>query len=167
MGREGDDRRWDGWMASPSQWTWVWVNAGSFWWTRRPGVLQSMGSQRVRHDWVTELNWTGEWGGKNLAWARSTSMHTPVVALWPFPPSSSPFALSFVTSATFWFWRTTNRACFHCWAWLWVRKLIPFSCGLPKVECKVKLSAWTQFPHLAALQLPPSCFSRVQLCATP
>ena len=54
---EGDDRVWDGWMASPTQWTWVWVNSGSWWWTGRPGVLQSMGSQRVGHDWVTELNW--------------------------------------------------------------------------------------------------------------
>ena len=54
---EGDDRGWDGWMASPTQWTWVWVNSGSWWWTGRPGVLQFMGSQRVRHDW-TDLNWT-------------------------------------------------------------------------------------------------------------
>ena len=53
---EGDDRGWDGWMASLTQWTWVWVNSGSWWWTGRPGVLQSMGSQRVRHDWATELN---------------------------------------------------------------------------------------------------------------
>ena len=57
-GGEGDDRGWDGWMASPTQWTWVWVNSGSWWWTGRPGVLQLMGSQRVRHNWVTELNWT-------------------------------------------------------------------------------------------------------------
>ena len=57
-GGEGDDRGWDGWMASPTQWTWVWVNSGSWWWTGRFGMLQSMGSQRVRHDWVTELNWT-------------------------------------------------------------------------------------------------------------
>ena len=55
---EGDDRRWDGWMASLIQWTWVWVNSGSWWWTGKPGVLLSMGSQRVRHDWATELNWT-------------------------------------------------------------------------------------------------------------
>ena len=54
---EGDDRGWDGWMASPTQWTWVWVNSESWWWTGRPGVLQSMGLQRVRHDWATELNW--------------------------------------------------------------------------------------------------------------
>ena len=58
VGGEGDDRGWDGWMASPTPWTWVWVNSGSWWWTGRPGVLQFMGSQRVRHDWVTELNWT-------------------------------------------------------------------------------------------------------------
>ena len=55
---EGDDRRWDGWMASPIQWTWVWVNSGSWWWTGRPGMLRFMGSQRVGHDWVAELNWT-------------------------------------------------------------------------------------------------------------
>ena len=57
-GGEGDDRGWDGWMASPTQWTCVWVDSSSWWWTGRPGVLQSMGSQRVRHDWATELNWT-------------------------------------------------------------------------------------------------------------
>ena len=56
-GGEGDDRGWDGWMASPTQWTWVWVNSRSWWWTGRPGVLQFMGSQRVGHDWVAELNW--------------------------------------------------------------------------------------------------------------
>ena len=57
-GEEGDDRGWDGWMASPTQWTWVWVNSGSWWWTGRPCVLQFRGLQRVGHDWVTELNWT-------------------------------------------------------------------------------------------------------------
>ena len=55
---EGDSGGWDGWMASPTQWTWVWVNSGGWWWTGRPGMLQSMGSQRVGHDWMTELNWT-------------------------------------------------------------------------------------------------------------
>ena len=57
-GGEGDDRGWDGWMASPTWWTWVWVNSGSWWWTGRPGVLRFMGSQRVGRDWATELNWT-------------------------------------------------------------------------------------------------------------
>ena len=56
-GGEGDNRGWDGWMAPPTQWTWVWVNSGSWWWTGRLGVLQSMGLQRVGHDWATELNW--------------------------------------------------------------------------------------------------------------
>ena len=56
-GEEADGRGWDGWMTSPTQWTWVWGNFGSWWWTGRPGMLWSMGSQRVRHDWVTELNW--------------------------------------------------------------------------------------------------------------
>ena len=53
---EGDDRGWDGWMASPTQWAWVWVNSGSWWWTGRPGMLRFVGSQRVGHDWATELN---------------------------------------------------------------------------------------------------------------
>ena len=57
-GGEGDDRGWDCWMTSSTRWTWVWVNSGNWWWTERPGVLQFMGSKRVGHDWVTELNWT-------------------------------------------------------------------------------------------------------------
>ena len=55
-GREGDNRGWDGWVASLTRWTWVWVDSGSWWWIGRPGVLRFMGSQRVRHDWVTELS---------------------------------------------------------------------------------------------------------------
>ena len=51
---EGANRGWDGWMASPTRWTWVWASSGSWWWTGKPGMLQSMGSQRVRHDWATE-----------------------------------------------------------------------------------------------------------------
>ena len=56
-GGEGGNRGWDGWMASPTQWTWVWVDSSSWWWTGRPGVLWFMGSQRVGHNWVTEMNW--------------------------------------------------------------------------------------------------------------
>ena len=52
-GGEGDDRGWDGWMASLTRWTWVWVNYRSWWWTGRPGMLQFMGSRRVGHDWMT------------------------------------------------------------------------------------------------------------------
>ena len=55
-GEEEDDREWDGWMASPTQWTqWISPSSGSWWWTGKPGMLHFMGSQRVRHDWGTEL----------------------------------------------------------------------------------------------------------------
>ena len=69
---EGDDRRWNGWMASPTRWTWVWMDSGCWWWTGRPGMLRFMGLQRVRHNWATELNWTtqfyrwGNWVSKSL-----------------------------------------------------------------------------------------------------
>ena len=56
-GGERDDRGWDGWMASPTQWIWVWVDSRNWWWTGRPGVLRFMWSERVGHDWATELNW--------------------------------------------------------------------------------------------------------------
>ena len=56
-GGEGENRRWDGWMASLTWWMWLWENSRSWWWTGKTGVLQSMGSQRVRHDWATELSW--------------------------------------------------------------------------------------------------------------
>ena len=56
-GGEGDDRRWDGWMASLTLWTWVCASSGSWWWTGKPGMLQSMRSQRIEHDRVDELNW--------------------------------------------------------------------------------------------------------------
>ena len=55
---EEDDRGWDGWRASPTRCTWVWVNSGSWWWTGRPGMMQFMELQRVGHDWATKLNWT-------------------------------------------------------------------------------------------------------------
>ena len=60
-GGEGDDRWWDGWMASPTRWTWVWANSRCWWWTGKPGLLQSIGSQRVRHDQVTKQYWTDIW----------------------------------------------------------------------------------------------------------
>ena len=63
-GAEGDNRGWDGWMASPTQWTWVWASSG--WWTGKPGLLQSMGSQRVWNNWATELNWRISTAFENL-----------------------------------------------------------------------------------------------------
>ena len=68
VGGEGDDRGWDGWIASPAQWTWVWVNSGSWRWTGRLGILHSMGSQRVGHNWETELI-----NKNHLAWLLNSS----------------------------------------------------------------------------------------------
>ena len=64
-GGEGNDRGWDGWMALLTWWTWMWASSGSWWWTGKPGVLRSMGSQKVGHNWVTKLNWT-EFNNLNL-----------------------------------------------------------------------------------------------------
>ena len=86
-GGEGDDKGWDGWMASPTQWTWVWVDSGSWWWTGRPGVLPFMGLQRVdmteRLNW-TELNWWDwmPWSSFFECWVLSQLFHSP------FSPSS-------------------------------------------------------------------------------
>ena len=77
-GGEMDDRGRDGWMASLTQWTWVWVDSGSWWWTGRPGVLWFMGSQRVGHDWVTELNWPL----KEETDLRSTLVPDETISLW-------------------------------------------------------------------------------------
>ena len=79
-GGEGDDRGWDGWMASLTRWTWIWVNLGSLWWTGRPGVLWFMGLQRVGHDRATELNWRDG----HLAPPRSAGLHlgeVPIVRI--------------------------------------------------------------------------------------
>ena len=76
---EGDDRGWDGWLASPTQWTWVWVGSGSWWWTGRPGVLWFMGSQRVGHDWATELNWTEAKPMKLLFSSQNSGIHVNLV----------------------------------------------------------------------------------------
>ena len=75
VGGEGDDRGWDGWMASPTRWTLVWVNSGSWWWTGRPDMLWSMGSQRVGHDWATELNWCP------LSWSCHPTISSSVVLI--------------------------------------------------------------------------------------
>ena len=79
-----------GWMASPTQCTWIWVNSGSWWWTGRPGVLQNMGLQRVGHDWVTErLNWT-----ELLTYA--DSVHCPAVVLCGYIKPEEPRLESFI-----------------------------------------------------------------------
>ena len=93
VGGEGDNRRWDGWMTSPTQWTWVSAISGRWWRTEEPGMLQSMGSQRVRHDWVTELNWTE--GFSTLAlltfsdWTTTMEWRRQIWNMFPFCPGSS------------------------------------------------------------------------------
>ena len=67
-GGEGDNRGWDGRMASPTQWRCIWVNSGNWWWTGRHGVLCSMESWRVRYDWGTELNWTEQQTLSSMVW---------------------------------------------------------------------------------------------------
>ena len=88
-GGEGDDRGRDGWMASLTRWTWIWVNSGSWWWIGRPGVLRFMGLQRVRHDWVTELtdiflrHCSGLGGRPCLSWPRlDWSSDSPLGLQW-------------------------------------------------------------------------------------
>ena len=100
-GGEEDDRGWDSWVASPTQWTWVWVNSESWWWTGRPGVLKSMGSQRVEHDWATELN------GTELKRERSNEADTDMQ-----PTISDKFCMAITMGwepwsnyiRLFWFW---------------------------------------------------------------
>ena len=76
-GGEGDDRGWDSWMASLTRCTWVWVDSGSGWWIGRTGVLWFMELQRVRHDWVTELNWTEQlWDSVEILWRRVNIWNT-------------------------------------------------------------------------------------------
>ena len=82
-GGEGDDRGWDGWMASLTRWTWVWVNSRSWWWTGRPGMLRFMGSHRVGHDW-TELNWTTLASCRIISWPEKFSVF---FLFFPLPSS--------------------------------------------------------------------------------
>jgi len=89
VGGEGDDKGWDGWMVSPTQWTWIWVNSGSWWWTGRPGVLQSTRSQRAGHNWMTELNWTTWECSHTLNSSLPFSLKTPT-----HPSVSAQVALS-------------------------------------------------------------------------
>ena len=108
-GGEGDDRGGDGWMALLTKWMWVWASFGGWWQTGKPGVLQSKGLKRVRHDWVTELNWIFHWGfpggsdGKDaamwetrvqsLGWEdhleKRTATHSSILA-WRIPWTEEP-----------------------------------------------------------------------------
>ena len=125
--RRGQQRIY-GWMASPTQWTWVWVNSASWWWTGRPSVLQSMGSQRVRRDWVTELNWTEEATPHPFKFCHditaTQSYHQALfltLVLWQFsPPLQLLFLLkSWTLSSHLWGLESTSSKllltfCPHC-----------------------------------------------------
>ena len=108
-------QRWDGWMASPTQWTWVWVNSGSWWWTGKPGMLWFMGLQRAGHDWATELNWTETYlQGPNTDTAVSDSkaqgnLRCKVLRLIPSIPRSGP--LSFLSGP--WLWHRRSGEAVH------------------------------------------------------
>ena len=101
VGGEGNNGGWDVWMASPTQWTWVWVNSGSWWWTERPSVLQSMGSQRVGHDsnW-SELNWLlsvgfpGSSDGKESACSAGDLGSIPGLGRYPGGEHGNPLQYS-------------------------------------------------------------------------
>ena len=106
-GGEGDDRGWDGWMASPTQRMRVWINSGIWWWTGRSGVLQSMGLQRVGHDWVTELNWTecSTFTASFLRiWNSSTGIPSPPLALFVVMLPKAYLTLHSRMSGSRWVW---------------------------------------------------------------
>ena len=86
---EEDDRGWYGWMASPTQRIWVWVSSGSWWWTGKPGVKQSMGSQRVGHNWATEVKWS-EVNSESTPWIYYTSSHYCPTVFTPGPRTRQP-----------------------------------------------------------------------------
>ena len=79
-GGEGDDRGWDGWMASATQWTWVWMDYRSWWWTGSPGVVWFIGPQRVRHNWATEVNWTNS--VKWIDFYPGIYYHATIMSIW-------------------------------------------------------------------------------------
>ena len=106
-GAEENDRGWDGWMASPTRWTRVWVNSGGWWWTGRPGMLQSMALQRVRQDWVpewTELNWV-VFHPLVLA-----SHYTLIGAIWE---QNKPKLTVFLEPSPSMFWRVSKGSPSH------------------------------------------------------
>ena len=118
-GGEGDDRGWDGWMASPTRWTWVWVNSGRWWWTGRPGVLWFMGSQRVRHDWATELNWL---------------IHSPQKSTWVHTKYDTEFCGEGIAIPIENWWNPTTYPEMACLLWYPRKKLFSLNLKLPGLD---------------------------------
>ena len=117
-GGEGDDRGWDGWMASPTQWRWVWINSGNWWWTGRPGVLWSMGLQRIGHDWVTELttntaHYPSSLRGRHNCYGRSLGKFSSVTYYALVRPCNTFF---------FFFWGSWQDWCYDTFSICPVRK---------------------------------------------
>ena len=110
---KGDDWGWDGGMASLNRWRWVWASSGCWWWTGKPGVLQSMGSQRIRHDWVSELNWFLSCPALN-------------VRLGMFVLFSNPRAL--------------ERCLTHCWFFISIVELVNKALSLLQSVCSSSLT---------------------------
>ena len=115
-GGEGDNRGWDGWMASPTWWTWVWVNSERWWWTGKPGVLRFMGLQRVRHDWETELNWRKngiphkgqliiQWYCRNTEWIMGKNK----------PPKAMSSSKTYLTSKSIMILPSVLSSLERCW----------------------------------------------------
>ena len=107
---KGNNRGWDGWMASLTRWTWVWVNSGSWWWTGRPGVLRFMGSQRVGHNWATELNWTEPLDSTSTLSHCIISLIIPADQLWVCSTEGSKTK-----------WKPLCMLSLWRWLWLWLR----------------------------------------------
>ena len=108
-GGEGDGRGWDGWMASPTLWAWVWVNSGSWWWTGRPGVLRFMGLQRAGHDWATELNWTDLY----RVWKEEYVWLQKTLEFSVFFIQCSKWEIKFII-----FMNVSVKACSHYYFWI-------------------------------------------------
>ena len=120
-GGKGDDRGWDGWMASPTRLMWIWVNSRRWWWTGRPGLLQFMGLQRVGHDWATELNWiTLQYCIGFATHQHELAMGVHVFPILKPPPSSLPVPSLWIVpvhqpQASSIMHRTWTGNLFHIW----------------------------------------------------
>ena len=156
---KGDNRGWDGWVASPTQWIWVWVNSGSWWWTRRPGMLQSTGSQRVGHNWATEQ----QAGLMRSLWTRGPCLPKPSSLLPPWawlpgqPCPHSPTSISVQSGLTAETVLLLMRNS-HCTV-LWV---VWSFCACQKIPCTRVCGPWAKLVGSDRHQLWPPV-----LCALP
>ena len=144
---EGDDRGWDGWMVSLTQWTWVWVDSGSWWWTGRPGMLQFMGSQRVGHDWATELNWT-----EHLLCARLCAYILQTPSHWfltKIPQCTHCYSLYY----TDWGNQNLHVCMLNCFSHIWLFAtlwIVPCQDPLSMAFSKARILEWVAMPSSRA-----------------